>query len=144
MSPKKVKSGEASVEKPTVPRYFIEELALVDPRLKVLWHPKEKKYLIVSQAPAQIFKKGYVVEMIVQDEKGGFAPCDRRVLGKLLELKYDRDRNFKEERFLRNMDDEDLQKAKKAEAKRRLMEKDFIIKVLKLLRSKTFVLNGGK
>jgi len=144
MNPNKVTLGENSADKPTVPRYFLEELALVDPRLKVLWHPKVKKYLIVSHAPHKMFKKGYVVEMVVDDGKGNYAPCDRRILGKLLELKADRDKNFKPERFLNEIDEEERDKAIKADASQRLMTRDFMLKVNKFLRTKTFVLNGGK
>jgi len=144
MNPNKGTLGEKTAEKPTVPRYFLDELVLVDPRLKVLWHPKAKRFLIVSPAPQKMFKKGYVVEMVVDDGAGNYAPCDRRALGKLLELKYDRDKNFKPERFLREMDGEETDKAVKAEVKKRLMTREFMLKVNKFLRTKTFVLNGGK
>lgn len=144
MNPNKVTIGETKVDKPAVARYFLDELALIDPRLKVLWHPKAKKYLIVSPAPHQMFKKGYVVEMVVDDGAGNYAPCDRRTLGKLLELKYDRDKNFKPERFLKEIDSEEEDKAVKADVTHRLMTREFMLKVNKLLRTKTFVLNGGK
>lgn len=144
MNPKKVKSAQPSVEKPSVEKYFIEELALIDPRLKVVWHSEAKKFLIVTQAPRQLFKTGYVVEMVIEDENGNYAPCDRRTLGKLIALKYDRDRNFKPKKFLDDMDQADFQKAVKAEIEGRLRYRDFLIKVNKFLRTKTFVLNGGK
>jgi len=144
MNRKKPKSGETSVGKPPVEKYFIEELELIDRRLKVVWHSEVKKFLIVTPAPHQLFNAGYVVEMVVEDENGNYAPCDRRILGRLIALKYDRDRNFKQDRFLDEMDRDDFQKAVKAETEGRLRYRDFLIKVNKFLRTKTFVLNGGK
>lgn len=144
MNPKKSKSGETSVEKPPVEKYFIEELELIDPKLKVVWHSEVKKFLIVTTAPQELFNAGYVVEMVVEDESGNYAPCDRRILGKLIELKYDRDRNFKQDKFLDDMDRDDFEKAVKAETEGRLRYREFLIKVNKFLRTKTFVLNGGK
>jgi len=145
MSPKQeFKSGEATAEKPTVPRYFIEGLAMIDIRLKVLWHREVKKFLIVSAAPEQKFKAGYIVEMIVEDNEHNYAPCDQSVLEKLSMIRWDRDRNYKLQTFLDDMDEEEFEKAIKAEVVRRAMFRDFMIKVNKFLRTKTFILNGGK
>jgi len=144
MNPKKFKSGEATVSKPVVPRYFIEGLAIIDIRLKVLWHPEWKKFLIVTPAPRQMFRDGYVVEMIVEDENKNYAPCDTRFLERLSKLRWDRDRNYKLKTFLDNMDEEEFQKAVKAEVMQRLVVRDFMTKVNKFLRTTTFVLNGGK
>ncbi|HEC60725.1 hypothetical protein LCGC14_0461140 [marine sediment metagenome] len=145
MNPKQeFKSGEATAEKPVVPKYFIEGLAMIDIRLKVLWHREVKKFLIVSEAPDQMFKSGYVVEMIVEDEFKKYAPCDQSVLEKLSMIRWDRDKHYKLKTFLADMDEEEFQKAIKAEVVRRAMFRDFMKKVNKFLRTKTFVLNGGK
>lgn len=144
MAPKEFKSGEATADKPTVPRYFIEGLALIDIGLKVLWHSEVKRFLIVTEAPEQIFNAGYVVEMVVQDENENYAPCDQLVLEKLSKLRWERDDSFKIKKFLDDMDEEEFQKAVKAEVVRRAMIRDFLKKVNKFLRTKTFVLNGGK
>lgn len=141
---KEFKSGEATADKPSVPKYFIEGLAMIDIRLKVLWHSEVKKFLIVTEAPDQMFKAGYVVDMIVEDENKAYAPCDQSVLERLAKLKWDRDKNYKLKTFLDNMDEEEFQKAIKAEVVRRSMFRDFMKKVNKFLRTKTFVLNGGK
>ncbi len=142
--PREFKSGEATADKPTVPKYFIEGLAMIDIRLKVLWHSEVKKFLIVSEAPEKMFRAGYVVEMIVEDEFKNYAPCDQSVLEKLSMIRWDRDKNYKLQTFLADMDEEEFQKAIKAEIVRRAMFRDFMKKVNKFLRIKTFVLNGGK
>lgn len=142
--PKELLSGENSADKPTVPRYFVEGLAMIDIRLKVLWHSEVKKFLIVSSAPEKMFKSGYVVEMIVEDEFNNYAPCDQSILEKLSMIRWDRDKNYKLKTFLDDMDEEEFQKAIKAEVVRRAMIRDFLKKVNKFLRTKTFVLNGGK
>lgn len=142
--PKELLSGENSADKPTVPRYFVEGLAMIDIRLKVLWHSEVKKFLIVSSAPEKMFKSGYVVEMIVEDEFNNYAPCDQRILEKLSMIRWDRDKNYKLKTFLDDMDEEEFQKAIKAEVVRRAMIRDFLKKVNKFLRTKTIVLNGGK
>jgi len=142
--PREFKSGEATADKPKVPKYFIEGLALIDIRLKVLWHSEVKKFLIVSEAPNEMFKSGYVVEMIVEDDEHNYSPCDQSVLEKLSKIRWDRDRHYKLQTFLDDMDEEQFQKAIKAEVVRRAMFRDFMKKVNKFLRTKTFVLNGGK
>lgn len=142
--PKELLSGENSADKPTVPRYFVEGLAMIDIRLKVLWHSEVKKFLIVSSAPEKMFKSGYVVEMIVEDEFNNYAPCDQSILEKLSMIRWDRDKNYKLKTFLDDMDEEEFQKAIKAEVVRRAMIRDFLKKVNKFLRTKTIVLNGGK
>ena len=142
--PQEFKSGEATADKPVVPRYFIEGLAMIDIRLKVLWHSEVKKFLIVSAAPEKMFNAGYVVEMIVQDKDKNYAPCDQSVLEKLSMIRWDRDKNYKLKTFLADMDEEEFQKAIKAEVVRRAMFRDFLKKVNKFLRTTTIVLNGGK
>jgi len=142
--PQEFKSGEATADKPVVPRYFIEGLAMIDIRLKVLWHSEVKKFLIVSAAPEEKFNAGYIVEMIVQDKDGNYAPCDQSVLEKLSMIRWDRDKNYKLQTFLADMDEEEFQKAIKAEVVRRAMFRDFLKKVNKFLRTTTIVLNGGK
>ena len=142
--PQEFKSGEATADKPVVPRYFIEGLAMIDIRLKVLWHSEVKKFLIVSAAPEEKFNAGYIVEMIVQDKDGNYAPCDQSVLEKLSMIRWDRDKNYKLQTFLADMDEEEFQIAIKAEVVRRAMFRDFLKKVNKFLRTTTIVLNGGK
>ena len=142
--PQEFKSGESTAEKPHVPRYFIEGLAMIDIRLKVLWHSEVKKFLIVSAAPEKMFKSGYVVEMIIEDGDHNYAPCDQSVLEKLSMIRWDRDKNYKLQTFLDDMDEEEFQIAIKAEVVRRAMFRDFMKKVNKFLRTTTIVLNGGK
>lgn len=130
---------------PAIPRGFVEALKRIAPEFYPLWH-RSGKWLIVKDAPKDIFKDGYVVEYTVQTEDEKFAPLNNRVIEALQKLMWEKSRHFDtpehEQNFLKQMDDEELEKAIKGEAEKAAMHNEFVKKVRKFLTSETFDLGG--
>jgi len=68
-----------SWEAPSVPKWFREELKSINRNFRPLWERISGKWLIVSPAPVSVFRKGYVVEYLVERD-GCFYPLNHLVL----------------------------------------------------------------
>lgn len=137
MNPKNV-IGKQIHDGPAVYDWFLHELKLIDRKLEVVWDKKACVFLIVTPAPVNVFRSGYVVEHSVSKKNGDFIPLDMRVIHYLQDLRFDRDHTYREDKYLAELDEEDFEVAKKVEKERLLMERDFIKKVNKFRYSTTF------
>jgi len=72
------------------PRPFIRDLKLIDPNFSVIWLTIGQKFAIISPAPISIFRKGYVVEYLVESPNGEYAPLDGRVIRELQFLMWEK------------------------------------------------------
>ncbi|MBA7555164.1 hypothetical protein ES705_47817 [subsurface metagenome] len=69
--------------------WFKEELKLISPNLSAFWDPRYERFLIISPAPINTFRNGYIVEYLVEKD-GQYAPLDRRVLEALQRARYEK------------------------------------------------------
>ena len=99
-----------------IPPGFERELKLISRNLSTFWDPRYERYLIISPAPFNTFRNGYIVEYLVEKD-GQFAPLDN---------------------FLVQIDREDREKREKAYKLSLEMKSDFYKKWNKLSTTKTF------
>jgi len=117
--------------------WFKEELKLISRNLSAFWDPRYERYLIISPAPFNTFRNGYIVEYLVE-KNGEFAPLDRRVLEALQRARYEKLRFASLDDFLVQIDREDREKREKALKLSLEMKSDFYKKWNKLSTTKTF------
>lgn len=109
---------------PIAPLGFIRALKLIDPKLSLLWHHGEQRWMIVTFGiPREAFRDGYVVEHIVS-KNDQFAPLNEDVLAFLRKVKYERDKYAKQydpgelDHHLQEIEQDHVNKATTAEKKR--------------------------
>lgn len=117
--------------------WFKEELKLISPNLSAFWDGRYERYLIISPAPFNTFRNGYIVEYLVE-KNGKFAPLDRRVLEALQRARYEKLRFTSLDNFLVQIDREDREKREKAYKLSLDMKSDFYKKWNKFSTTKTF------
>lgn len=121
------------------PDWFVRELKSINSRLGVIWSPQYCKWIIVSPAPVSVFRKGYIVEMIVEDENHSFLPLDRRVLDSLKIAQYELDNTaWSIEKQLKEEERRAREKGERAAQERRRMQQDFFKKWHHFLTKKVF------
>lgn len=120
-----------------IPPSFEHELKLISPNLSTFWDPRYERYLIISPAPFDTFRNGYIVEYLVE-KNGEFAPLDNRVLEALRRARYQKLRFRSLDDFLVQIDREDREKREKALKLSLEMKSDFYKKWNKLSTTKTF------
>jgi len=127
-------------------RWFLRELKLISPKVYPFWFSKYKKWFLVRDFPRRIpgitdydpiVGKNFIVEQVLQDEKGRALYLNAKVLLALKMQRYERHRYSLNE-YLRRIDEAEKQKAIKAEQFRREGTRDFIKDVNKLSTTKTF------
>lgn len=120
-----------------IPPGFEKELKLISPNFSTFWDPIYERYLIISPAPFNTFRNGYIVEYLVE-KNGEFAPLDRRVLEALQRARYEKLRFTSLDNFLVQIDRADREKREKARKLSLEMKSDFYKKWNKLSTTKTF------
>lgn len=132
-----MRSRLRNCEAPAIPSGFLTDLKMIAPEFYPKWH-SSGRWLIVKDVSRKISKRGYVVEYVVHDGKGGYAPLDQKVIDILNETRLERDRLDNPDKILGQMDAEEDMKMQKALKLRGEMQSDFSKKVHKFLTSKTF------
>ena len=120
-----------------IPPAFERDLKLISRNLSTFWDPRYERYLIISPAPFNTFRNGYIVEYLVE-KNGQFAPLDERVLEALRRARYEKLRFTSLDNFLVQIDREDREKREKALKLSLEMKSDFYKKWNKLSTTKTF------
>ena len=120
-----------------IPPGFEKELKLISRNLSTFWDPRYERYLIISPAPFNTFRNGYIVEYLVE-KNGQFAPLDERVLEALRRVRYEKLRFASLDNFLVQIDREDREKREKAYKLSLEMKSDFYKKWNKFSTTKTF------
>jgi len=120
-----------------IPPGFERELKLISRNLSTFWDPRYERFLIISPAPFNTFRNGYIVEYLVE-KNGEFAPLDDRVLEALRRARYEKLRFASLDDFLVQIDKEDREKREKARKLSLEMKSDFYKKWNKLSTTKTF------
>ena len=121
------------------PDWFVRELKAIDSRLNAIWSQQFCKWIIVSPAPINVFRDGYVIEMVVEDENHQFMPLDRRVLHALRAAKYELENGWVIPNYLEMMDIREREKGDRAAKLRREMQTDFLKKCYHFMTKKVFV-----
>lgn len=122
---------------------FCKDLRLINKKFYPLWNGFRELWMIVKdpepQAPLSHKIRGYTAEYVVEKD-GQYAPLDRRVLKAIRQTMY-----FKRNtgavslgKFLKEMDREEEERIRKAQAERGLRFKDGAKKINKFLKTKTF------
>lgn len=133
-------------------RWFVEELQLISPRLYPFFWDKHKRWFIIKDYPRRfagitdydpITGKNFVVELIVQDPRGGYMPLSRLVLYALKLAKYQME-TVSEKEEERKEDEEEEKKIADAIQYKISLQRAFLYWVNRLERTKTFVLGGNK
>lgn len=132
-----MKSFFRGCEAPAIPHFFMRELKTVAPEFYPKWH-QSGRWLIVKNCSKKISRRGYIVEFVVHDGKGGYAPLDMKVIDILKELKQERDRLDNPDKILDEMDRREEKRMMEGVRRRAEMQDEFTKKVHKLLTSKTF------
>jgi len=120
-----------------IPPGFEKDLKLISRNLLTFWDPRYERYLVISPAPFNTFRNGYIVEYLVE-KNGEFAPLDNRVLEALRRARYEKLRFRSLDDFLVQIDKEDREKREKALKLSLEMKSDFYKKWNKLSTTKTF------
>jgi len=108
------------------PAGFLKDLKFISPKFSVLWDRFHHKWLIVSRAPVNVFRSGYVVERVVE-KNGRYYPLNQITLDALGRSM--RERGASLDKFIRGIETEIAEKGDRAEIKRlemqRVFEKEF-------------------
>ena len=126
---------------PGVPSWFLRDLKVLDPNFQVVKDLVSQKFLIVTPAPPNVFRNGYVVEYVVE-ENG--KPCELNglVLEAIRKLLWEKNHNYRGgyslDHHIRELKEEASQRMKRARAYARDGEKQFEKKARKLHTSTTF------
>jgi len=120
-----------------IPPWFEKELKLISPNFSAFWDGRYERYLIISPAPFNAFRHGYIVEYLVE-KNGEFAPLDSRVLEALRRVRYEKLRFASLDNFLVQIDREDKEKRDEAYKLSLEMKGDFYKKWNKFSTTKTF------
>jgi len=132
-----MKSVLRGCDAPAIPAFFLRLLREVAPEFYPLWH-MSGRWLIVKDISREISKRGYIVEFVVHDGKGNYAPLDMKVINILNELRQERDRFDNPDKMLAKMDQEDDQKMQEGLKLKAELHTEFSRKVHKFLTSRTF------
>jgi len=81
----------------TAPSWFVRELRLLCSKFSVIWLNEAGRWAVVSPAPMNVFREGYVVEYLVENN-GRFADLNAQVIHNIRKLLYEKNR-------LRTLDD---------------------------------------
>jgi len=123
---------------PPLAQWLVDELERIEKKLRWMWMADHKRWAVVTPVPPQVFRKGYHVEAICMGDNGEYREPDMRFISFLRMTKYERDKIWTFDEYLRGIDAEEEAKADKAEAERELMFKDFGKKLYRLFHTKTF------
>lgn len=132
-----MRSRLRNCEPPAISPGFLRDLRMVAPEFYPKWH-LSGRWMIVKDVPRHISRRGYIVEFVVHDGKGGYAPLDQKVIDCLMQAKQERDKLDNPEKLLRKFDEEEELKMREALKLRAELQLDFSKKVCKFLTSKTF------
>ena len=116
------------------PAGFVKDLKLISSKFSALWDRFHHKWLIVSPAPVNVFRSGYVVERVVE-KNGKYYPLNQIALDAL--AKSMRERGLSISRFIKGIEREIAEKGDKAEIKRLEMQREFEKEYYKLGHNKT-------
>ena len=117
------------------PAWFLKDLKFISPKFSVLWNKFSHKWLIVSRAPVNVFRSGYVVERVVE-KNGKYYPLNQialDALGRSIREK----RGFSLDKFIKGIEVEIAEKGDKAEIERLEMQREFEKEYYKLGHNKT-------
>lgn len=124
-------------EGPYVPRWFLRELKLISPNFSVLWSNEWCKFVIVSPAPVNAFREGYIVEFVVEEKDGSYAPLDSVTLEALRMAMQGKDLKFCH--LITEMRQQRIRRWEKAHAYRVGMSKEFEKKVYEYQHKETYL-----
>ena len=101
---------------------FLKDLKFISSKFSVLWDRVHHKWLIVSRAPVNAFRSGYVVERVVE-KNGKYYPLNQITLDALSRSMGKRGASL--DKFIKGIEVEIAEKGDKAEIKRLEMKKAF-------------------
>ena len=119
------------------PAFFLRDLALIDPKLFVIWEPRGQRYAIVTPAPVSVFRKGYVVDYLVEFN-GRFSALDGRVIRELQHLMWEKNHMVSLDHFWKDMDRRELEKKERVDQQTRERMAALAGKIDKFRTTKTF------
>lgn len=116
------------------------ELKCIDPDLRFFWHNKWQRWAVIRRVPANVFRRGYIIEALVHDGRNGYAPLDRRVIGRLKQAIWEREHLFDTpDKFFRAEKQEEQKKAEDGAKQRRDAMREFQRQVYRHRKTMTFV-----
>jgi len=130
----------------TPEHWFLEDLKLINPKVYPHWSSRYKKWFIVKDFHKRIggltyydpvAGKNFIVEVVLEDEKGKAVPLDGKVLRALRKMSYEKN-NLRFYNFLNEVDKEEEERAEKAQKIRREMQADFLRKANKFMTKTVF------
>ena len=124
-------------EAPITPDWFLLDMKVVSSNFRLIWAWKSQKWLVVSPAPVNIFRAGFVVEHVVEKNKA-YAPLDRRAMKALQRARFERDHEYSLDKHLQQIDEEEAAMVWNAYLNYAYREVAFVKKVNQLLTTTTF------
>ena len=105
------------------PAGFLKDLKFISSKFSVLWNRFSHKWLIVSQAPVNVFRSGFVVERVVE-KNGKYYPLNQITLDALGRSMREKG-GFSLDKFIKGIEVEIAEKGDRAEIKRLEMQREF-------------------
>ena len=126
--------GEAA---PSLPKYLVDELELINRDLRWMWMPDNNCWAVVTPGPLRASGKNYWIEALLLGDKGQPLEPSMDIIRYLRKLKWEA-AHMTDEQILADVDQKEKDLIEKAEEERRWLFHDFSKKVYKFLHSKTF------
>lgn len=120
------------------PRPFVRDLKLINPRYSIIWEPIGQRWAIISPAPVNVFRRGYVYEYLVESSNKRYAPLDARVIKEIKRLKWEKNRMRDLDDHLKNQKRKQEEEVFKANIQTQAKFREFGKKLEKFRTSKTF------
>lgn len=125
----------------SVPSWFLRELKFIDSNFDVARDDETGKWLIVSPAPVSVFRKGYVVEYLVEMNKQFYPLCEN-VLDAIRKLIKEKDSGFSLDHHLREIHEDIERRRRGAKMLRAEGTNEFYKKFNKFQTTETIDLGG--
>jgi hypothetical protein len=124
-------------EGPSVPRWFVRELKLIDPEFELFWDKEAGRFLVVRPAPRPTFSKGFVCEYLLEC-KGEYRPPTAMVLTAIKRLLYEQKPGYSFEDHLKELEQEREERWWRARKKKADGKAHFRKHIMRRVSSKTF------
>jgi len=124
-------------EGPSVPRWFVRELKLIDSEFEVFWDREAGRLLIVRPAPKPTFSKGFISEYLLECN-GEYRPPTEMVLTAIRRLLHEKKPGYSFEDHLKELEQEREERWRRARAKKVEGKAHFRKAIMRRVSSKTF------
>lgn len=125
----------------SIPSWFLRELKCIDSNFEVARDQGTGKWLIVSPAPVNVFRKGYIVEYLVEMNKRFYPLCEN-VLDAIRKLKKKKDPCFSLDKHLREIHEDIERRGRRARMLKAEGTNEFYKKFNKFQTTETIDLGG--